>query len=76
MTAHIIHRKRIFCEKCNHHYKLFIKQEKLCSGQLLQLICNYLFSFVVIIGGIIGIIVFDGYLKTDRAAAKPAAAKD
>ena len=35
MTALIIHKKRIYCDKCGKYYKLFVKQEKLCSGSLL-----------------------------------------
>ena len=64
MTAQIINKKRIYCEKCGQYYKLFVKQEKLCSGPLLQLICNYILFLVFICGCTVGIIVFDSYLKT------------
>ena len=71
MTASIIHKKRIYCEKCGNYFKLFVKQEKLCSGQLLTLICNYVAVLVFTFGCILGILIFDSYLKTLHAKVEP-----
>ena len=75
MTASIIHKKRIYCEKCSNYYKLFVKQEKLCSGQLLTLICNYIAVLIFTVGCIIGILIFDSYLKTVHAKSQPVASQ-
>ena len=48
MTARIILNQRIYCEKCNAQYNLFIKQEKLCSGKLLQLFFKYLLFMAIL----------------------------
>jgi len=71
MTASIIHKKRIYCDKCGNYYKLFVKQEKLCSGQLLTLICNYVAVLIFTFGCIIGILILDSYLKTVYAKKNP-----
>lgn len=71
MTASIIQKKRIYCERCGNYFKLFVKQEKLCSGQLLQLICNYVVFLIVVFGAIVGVLIFDSYLKTKYAEKNP-----
>lgn len=75
MTASIIHKKRIYCDRCGNYYKLFVKQEKLCSGQLLTLVCNYIAVLIFTFGCIIGILIFDSYLKTVYAKSRPETTK-
>jgi len=71
MTARIIQRKRIYCERCGNYFKLDVKKEKMCSGSLLTLICNYIMFLLVILGFIVGILVLDAYLKTYNAKSHP-----
>ena len=63
MTASIIQKKRIYCEKCGQYFKLFVKQEKLCSGKLLQSICNYVLFVIFLLCCVVGVLVLDAYLK-------------
>lgn len=44
----------------------------MCSGPLLQLICNYIIFMVLTFGCIVGIVVFDSYLKSVQAKNEPA----
>ena len=63
VTAKIIRTQSIFCERCKEPYRLFIKEEKMCSSRLFKLLALY---FVVLISSIaiaVGIIILDGYLK-------------
>jgi hypothetical protein len=63
VTAKIIRTQSIFCDRCKEPYRLFIKEEKMCSSRLFKLLALY---FVVLISSIavaVGIMILDGHLK-------------
>lgn len=75
MTARIILNQRIYCEKCNTQYNLFIKQEKLCSGKLLQLFFKYLLFMAILSLFAAAFLIQDGYMKTQHAQENPEEAR-
>jgi len=63
VTAKIIRTQSIFCERCKEPYKLFIKEEKMCSNKLSKLLALYFVVLICAIAIAIGILILDGHLK-------------
>ena len=64
LTARIILDQRIYCEKCHFQYNLFIKQEQICSGNLLILVAKYFLFMFILVSFSVMFLVSDGILKT------------
>jgi hypothetical protein len=64
-TALIIRSQSIFCEKCREPYRLFIKEEKVCSNRLFKLVAIYIVVLVSSIAVAIAVMILDGYLKAN-----------
>jgi len=67
MTAQIILKKSIYCEKCEFQYNLFVKEEALCSGMTSSLFMRYMFFLVSLTLFTAFILIADGMLKTASA---------
>ena len=44
----------------------------MCSSSLLQLICKYIMLLIFLCGCLVGLLIFDSYLKTFYAKTNPA----
>jgi len=71
ITAKIIRTKSIFCERCKEPYRLFIKEEKMCSSRLFKLLALYFVVLFCSIGVTVGVIILDGFLKKSYVNAHP-----
>ena len=63
ITAKIIRTQSIFCEKCKEPYRLFIKEEKMCSTRLFKLLALYFVVLLVSVAVTVGVVILDGFLK-------------
>lgn len=66
LTAKIIKTQRIYCDKCNQFYKLYVKQEKICTGKFVQTLTKYACLFFVIIFFAAFFLALDSYLKSGQ----------
>ena len=66
MTAKIIKNQRIYCDSCQQFFKLFIKQENICTGKFVQTLAKYLCLFIILIFFTALFLVLDSYLKSTQ----------
>jgi hypothetical protein len=66
LSAQVTRSKKIYCPTCKEPYRYFIKEEKICDTKLLKLVAIYFLVFVLILLGLAGIMIFDGYLKFQK----------
>ena len=72
MTAQVIYNEKIYCEKCDSYYKLFIKKEKkFCNGPMQKLMTQFVLLFVSLLFMASLMLILDGYLKTEYAKKHP-----
>lgn len=63
LSAQVTRSKKIYCPTCKEPFRYFIKEEKICDTKLLKLVALYFLVFALILLGLVGIMIFDGYLK-------------
>ena len=71
ITAKIIRTQSIFCDRCKESYRLFIKEEKMCSSRLFKLLALYFAVLIASSGVAVGVIILDGYLKSNYVNGHP-----
>ena len=67
-TAFVLRTQKIYCRDCYTYFYLYVKSQRLFTGELLTDIAFYLIRFIVIIGFIYGTYVLDNYLKNEDAS--------
>lgn len=55
--------KQIYCKQCDSYYQLYVKNEKLCSQQLIKVMIRYIGMFLILIAFAQAILFVDSYLK-------------
>ena len=67
ITALILHRQRIYCEKCKGYYYLLARWEKICTSRFISRMIKYIIILflLILVSGIF--IVIDAFLKTQEA---------
>ena len=63
MTAKVLRTGCIYCRKCNQPYRIYVKEEQICSRKLAQLVFLY---FAILIASALPLailVILDGYFK-------------
>jgi hypothetical protein len=76
MTALIIRKQQIYCNKCKGCYNIFIKQENFCSNKIFQLLAKYFVLFLLLVIATCAFLILDAYIKTQYAQENPEEAKE
>ena len=76
MTVQIIYDKKIFCKKCQSYYKLFVEQEKMCSGKLISVLVKFSMILFALLIFAAFFLIFDAFLKTEFAKNNPKVIED
>ena len=71
ITAQVIRSGKVICPKCQGQYKIFVKEEQVCSRQLITLIGKYLLMIFVAIAFFAVIITIDSFAKFNYLADHP-----
>lgn len=67
MTAKIIRSQHINCDRCRQYYRLYIKQEKICTGKFVQTLTRYACLFFLIIFFAAFFLVLNSYLQSSNS---------
>ena len=76
ITAQVIINACIYCKKCGCQYKVFVKQEQICSEKLLKLIAAYSIGIIIAMFFFCVLVLIDSYLKFLYFKNHPDEAKD
>lgn len=63
-TAFVLRTQKIYCKDCYTYFYLYVKSQRLFTGELLTDIAIYLIRFVVVNCLIYGVFILDKYLKS------------
>lgn len=63
ITAQVIRNQCVTCAKCGSQFKLYVKEQQLCSKKLISLAGTYFMTILLIMSGFAGLVVADAYAK-------------
>ena len=63
ITADVIRSGCVSCSKCKQQYKLFVKEEQICSSKLITLSGIYALCIFVCMISFTGLVIIDAYTK-------------
>ena len=63
LTARIIQTKKIFCDRCDHHYKLHLSKHNV---SIVGSVLRYMFIIACVIAFGSSVCILDGFLKCRR----------
>ena len=55
--------QKIYCKDCYTYFYLYVKSQRLLTGELLGDMAKYLLMFFALIGGIYSVYILDNFLK-------------